>query len=75
MLEHLADPHEAVRWVGKHSPWLVCSSPHDEHPGSYDECHAWAWDVDGYARLVEQGGYRVVRHEVVDRFQVVLAAR
>lgn len=75
VLEHLTDPHGAVRWIGTNSRFLVASSPWDEGPWGYDECHAWAWDVDGYRHLIEQGGYRVLRHERVGRFQVVLGMR
>lgn len=73
VLEHLADPHAAVRWIGTHSCYLVASSPWNESPASHDECHAWAWDQTGYRALIEQGGYRVLRHETVGQFQIVLA--
>jgi hypothetical protein len=74
VLEHLADPHGAVGWVG--SAWLVCSSPWPETPLAHDECHAWAWDIAGYRALVEQGGWRVIRHDRVDGyFQALLAER
>jgi hypothetical protein len=75
VLEHVADPHGAVRWIGEHSRFVVASSPHDEGPWGHDECHAWAWDVPGYRFLLEQGGFRVLRHEQVGRFQVVLGMR
>lgn len=72
VLEHLADPHGAVRWIGEHSRYLVASSPWGETPESHDECHAWGWDQDGYRALIEQGGFEVLRHETVGQFQVVL---
>lgn len=75
VLEHLADPHAAVRWVGRHARYLVASSPWNEGPALHDECHAWAWDFAGYADLVRQGGFRVLRHEPVGPFQVLLAER
>jgi 2-polyprenyl-3-methyl-5-hydroxy-6-metoxy-1,4-benzoquinol methylase len=75
VLEHLADPHDAVRWIGQHSRYLVASSPWNETPESHDECHAWAWDQDGYRALIEQGGFTVVRHETVGQFQVILGER
>lgn len=73
VLEHVADPHAAVRWIGEHSRYLVASSPWNETPESHDECHCWAWDQDGYRALIEQGGYTVLRHETVGQFQIVLA--
>lgn len=75
VLEHLADPHGAVRWIGTHSRYLVASSPWNETPESHDECHAWGWDQNGYRALIEQGGFTVVRHETVGQFQVVLGER
>lgn len=75
VLEHLADPHEVVRWVGEHALYLVASSPWNEGPMLHDECHAWAWDLAGYADLIRQGGFTVLRHEPVGPFQVLLAER
>jgi SAM-dependent methyltransferase len=75
VLEHLADPHEAVRWIGEHSAWIVASSPWTEGPGGHDECHAWAWDTDGYRALLEQGGYQIVKHGTIGPFQLVLGRR
>lgn len=73
VLEHLADPKEAVRFIGQMSRYLVASSPWNETPESHDACHAWAWDQDGYRALIEQGGFEVLRHETVGQFQVILA--
>jgi hypothetical protein len=75
VLEHIADPRGAVRWIGEHSPFIVASSPWNETPDRHDECHAWAFDMRGYRALIEQGGYRVLRHERVMQFQVVLGWR
>lgn len=76
VLEHLADPHGAVRNFANHCDYLVASSPHDEHAGSHDECHAWAWDMDGYRALVESNGFEVMDHVRVDwKFQALLAVR
>ena len=74
-LEHLPDPHAAVRLIGEHCRAIVASSPVNEGPGNHDACHAWAWDMDGYRALIEQGGYEVVEHFVSDPngygFQVI----
>jgi hypothetical protein len=75
VLEHLADPHGVVRWIGENSRFIVASSPWNETPEYHDECHAWAFDVAGYRALIEQGGFRVLRHETVMQFQVVLGWR
>lgn len=75
VLEHLTDPHGAIQWIGKNSRFVVASSPWDEGPWGFDECHAWAWDMQGYRDLISDGGYRILRHEQVGRFQVVLGMR
>jgi hypothetical protein len=75
VLEHLADPHEAVRWIGSVCPYIVASSPWTEHQWHHDECHAWAWDPDGYEALITQGGYTIRRHDLVGPFQVILGAK
>jgi hypothetical protein len=75
VLEHLSDPFEAVRWIGLHSSWIVASSPHDETGKWHDECHAWAFDVQGYRALISGGGFQLVRHEIVGRFQLILGRR
>ena len=73
VLEHLSDPHGALRWIAEHSPLLVASSPWNEDDVTHDECHAWAFDRDGYRALVEQAGYELIGEDDVGRFQVVLA--
>ena len=75
VLEHLADPHGAVWWIGAKARFLVASSPWTETAESHDACHVWAWDMEGYRALLEQGGFTVVRHEKVGQFQVILGER
>lgn len=70
-LEHLADPHDMVRRVNARGAQIVASSPWTEHAGSHDECHAWAWDHDGYAKLITDAGFDVAAHEHVGMFQVI----
>lgn len=75
VLEHLADPHAAVRWIGQGSRFIVASSPWQERPGRHDECHAWAWDLAGYQALIQQGGFEIVVHDRVGPFQLILGRR
>lgn len=75
VLEHLTDPHGAVKWIGEHSRFIVASSPWDENDRSHDECHAWAWDHHGYEALITGGGYRILQRADVGRFQVLLGWR
>jgi hypothetical protein len=73
VLEHLADPHGAVRWIYESASVLVCSSPRNETDMCHDECHAWAWDMEGYAALITQAGFTVAEHIPVGPFQVIKA--
>lgn len=74
-LEHLADPHGIVRWIGENSRWIVASSPYTEGPWGHDECHAWAWDPEGYRELIIQGGFEIIEHNGLEPFQLILARR
>lgn len=76
VLEHLTNPHKMVQQLctrGKIQ--IVASSPFTEWQFSHDECHAWAWDQDGYAALMRNAGLKVVRHETVGMFQVIHAVK
>lgn len=75
VLEHLADPHgELLRLCTPEGPRrIVCSSPFNENDRSHDACHAWAWDLEGYAAMIEGAGWTIERHEQTEMFQVVLA--
>jgi 2-polyprenyl-3-methyl-5-hydroxy-6-metoxy-1,4-benzoquinol methylase len=77
-LEHLEDPHRMVQRIGQHAEAIVASSPSRETVESHDECHAWCFDLDGYARLIEEGGFVVTEHQEIHgdyTFQVVLGIR
>jgi hypothetical protein len=73
VLEHLADPHGALAWARAGAKRLVCSSPWNEGPNHHDECHAWAWDLEGYASMIRDAGWTIVYQQQVGLFQVVMA--
>jgi 2-polyprenyl-3-methyl-5-hydroxy-6-metoxy-1,4-benzoquinol methylase len=76
VLEHLVNPHGVVRRIAQHSNYMVASSPYDENDVSHDECHSWAWDMEGYRALFENNGWEVKDHVAVDaKFQVLWAVR
>ena len=77
MLEHLVDPHRFVRWlfVQGTPQALVASSPWTETVESHYGFHLWAWDPDGYVRMIEGGGWKVQSLKTTGMFQVVLAVR
>lgn len=76
VLEHLTRPHEVLAEIRRHTDveYIVASSPHTETDISHDECHAWAWDLEGYRAMFEEAGFNVIRHETVGMFQVILAS-
>lgn len=75
VLEHIADPHGVLRWIGLHSAYVVVSSPANENDIYHDPCHAWAWDIDGFWQLVEGAHFEVLVHEVIvgGTTQIILA--
>lgn len=74
VLEHLADPPAALRWARANSSALICSSPHNENDRHHDPEHAWAWDLEGYAKLVTDAGWEILAHEACPpRFQLIEA--
>jgi 2-polyprenyl-3-methyl-5-hydroxy-6-metoxy-1,4-benzoquinol methylase len=73
MLEHLIEPQAFVKTIRANCKALVASSPFTETPESHYEFHTWAWDFDGYAAMLRGAGWRILRHEAVGPFQVVLA--
>jgi predicted TPR repeat methyltransferase len=73
VLEHLQDPHQMVRRVYARNAVLVCSSPFTESDLSHDGAHAWAWDQEGYVKMITDAGFTIERHETVGMFQVVRA--
>jgi len=75
MLEHLVDPHRFVRRIAEHSQFLVASSPWTETAAAHYEFHTWAWDIEGYARLLSDNGWSILTQVSVSWFQVVLAER
>lgn len=75
LLEHLCDPHALVAKAAYHSRALVCSSPCGETPESHYEHHVWAWDQPGFAKMVTDGGWRIVRHSTIYATQLILAIR
>jgi hypothetical protein len=74
VLEHIADPRAALRWVRGHCRYVVASSPRFETPANHAPEHAWAWNEAGYAQLFGDTGWRVDRHETCGPFQVVVAS-
>jgi hypothetical protein len=71
VLEHVAQPHGIVQWAAENARYVVASSPAFERPGSASECHAWCWDLDGYADLFAPH-FEVLSHEIVGWTQLLV---
>lgn len=77
-LEHLEDPHELVRRISENARAVIASSPSQETPESHDACHAWVWDMEGYAQMFKSAGFSIVDHVELHGgydFQVLFAAK
>lgn len=70
VLEHLTDPHGTIEWVARNTRWIVASSPHSETDRNHGDCHAWAWDYDGYRELIEPH-FEILTHETVHWSQLI----
>lgn len=78
VLEHLEDPHALVDKIARNTRVLVASSPAAETEEDHDPAHAWCWDMNGYAGMIQNAGFDLLAHEFVPgeyEFQVVLALR
>lgn len=72
VLEHLAEPHNTIRWVAENTTYLVASSPAFERPDGHDpDCHIWAWDFEGYEELLFPY-FEIILHEIVEWSQIIV---
>lgn len=71
VLEHLADPHGTIEWVSRNTTWIVASSPRHETADFHGDCHAWAWDEDGYEALIAPH-FEVTSHIGLDWSQIII---
>lgn len=75
LIEHLVDPDQLLRRVGRHCEFIVASSPWSETEENHYAYHAWCWDQDGYVQLLERNGFTVLRSGIWSMFQVHLARK
>jgi SAM-dependent methyltransferase len=74
VLEHLEDPHSTIKNLP--SKYLIASSPYNETDKNHTPYHIWAWDEEGYCKLIENNGYKVLKSSKVSGWsQIVLAVR
>jgi hypothetical protein len=71
VLEHVADPHGTAEWVSHNATWIVASSPRHETADFHGDCHAWAWDEDGYAELFAPH-FEVISHIGLHWSQIIV---
>lgn len=78
MIEHLVDPHGFVGSLYDNEDEVQCliaSSPHTDTLEDHIQYHAWGWDVEGYANMLESAGWEVVDHQTTGIFQVAVCVR
>jgi 2-polyprenyl-3-methyl-5-hydroxy-6-metoxy-1,4-benzoquinol methylase len=78
MLEHLESPHEFVTDLFLQSKkrgveYAIFSSPHSETAEYHEWNHAWAWDREGYAKMITDAGWTIVSHTDVEWSQQIVA--
>lgn len=69
VVEHLQDPHGAVRWIAENARWVIASSPSQDDMSG--DCHAWAWDHEGYRALFEPH-FVILKHFDVEWSQMIV---
>lgn len=80
MLEHLEFPHAFVTDLYLQAPkrgvkYVIFSSPHSETAQYHEWNHAWAWDREGYAKMITNAGWEIVSHVDVEWSQMIVAKR
>ncbi len=74
VLEHLARPHDVLAQIaGFGEKDIVVSSPWGENNRHHDPSHAWAWDEEGYANMIELAGFDILGSARAGFSQVVRA--
>lgn len=74
MLEHLEDPHGFLEYLRtREVEYAVFSSPHSETAEYHEWNHAWAWDREGYAKMITDAGWEIVSHIDVEWSQQIVA--
>lgn len=75
VLEHLARPHEVLRAIAElpTERYIVVSSPWNETDRIHADCHAWAWDMEGFTSMIESAGFGILDFAKAGSAQVVRA--
>lgn len=77
MLEHLKDPHGFLKELRQRDivEYAIFSSPHSETAEYHEWNHAWAWDREGYAKMITDAGWTIVSHIDVEWSQQIVAKK
>jgi len=76
VLEHLEEPHLFLKRLHNTDlKSILCSSPWGETDLDFVEGHVWAWDREGYYRMVQDSGWNVVLHEDIGANQIIMAVK
>lgn len=75
-LEHFDNPHDFLQRLSKGNiKYVLASSPHNENDTNFSEGHVWAWDTQGYVDLFENNGWKPLKVEIFQAFQIVVASK
>ena len=74
VLEHLENPHETIKNLP--CKYLVASSPFNENDLYHPPYHIWAWDEEGYQKMIVDNGFTILKNTTSRGWsQIVLAMR
>ena len=76
-MANLRDPHAMVRRAGRHSRFILVSTPAFETAEDYNPRHLWSWDVEGLKALLAQGRYKTIIHtmDLESNLQIAIGER
>lgn len=76
VLEHLENPHAVVARLNEDPVRIVFGSgPYLETAEDHYEQHVWAWDLDGFAEMFVEAGFKIVEQRTASVFQALVAVR
>jgi hypothetical protein len=74
VLEHLEDPHGVIKSLP--CKYLIASSPFNENDKNHPPYHIWAWDEEGYQKMISDNGYTILKNTTASGWsQIVLAVK
>jgi 2-polyprenyl-3-methyl-5-hydroxy-6-metoxy-1,4-benzoquinol methylase len=73
-LEHLVDPHGFLARVPA-ATLLIATVPANENEEHHDTTHLWAWDAEGFERLLEGAKFRLLHFQRVSNWHFAVGEK